>query len=127
MVKCAIALSFLAIPTGRFIYTYPTNVSLAVGCSTSGHQGLLTLTDLDSVNCDFKSSNNNLSLSVEECGYLCFDSQSETQETKASLPSDWPLSISRITNFVTDYSSKKTGIFKSIVPPTKIIVLLVDK
>ena len=64
-------------------------MSLAVGCS-SGHPGLLTLSDLDSVHCDFKPSSN-LSLTVEECGYLCFDSQSEMeQKNNASLPADWP-------------------------------------
>ena len=90
MVKCAIALSFLAIPTGRFIDTYPKNMSLAVGCPSGHHPGLITLSDLDSIDCDFKPSSN-LSLTVEECGYLCFDSQSEMeQETNASLPADWP-------------------------------------
>ena len=77
---------FLAIPTGRFIDAYPVNISLAVGCSFDG----LTLTDLDSINCDFKPSAN-LSLTVEECGYLCLDSQpGHFQETNASLPADWP-------------------------------------
>ena len=62
-----VAMLFLAIPTGRFIDAYPVNISLAVGCSFDG----LTLTDLDSINCDFKPSAN-LSLTVEECGYLCY-------------------------------------------------------
>ena len=81
-----VAMLFLAIPTGRFIDAYPVNISLAVGCSFDG----LTLTDLDSINCDFQPSAN-LSLTVEECGYLCLDSQpGHFQETNASLPADWP-------------------------------------
>ena len=82
-------LSFLAIPTGRFIDAYPVNISLAVGCGSSG----LTLLDLDSIDCDFKPSAN-LSLTAEECGYLCLDSEQQGQHlqgTNASLPADWPV------------------------------------
>jgi len=82
-------LSFLAIPTGRFIDSYPVNISLAVGCSSSG----LTLLDLDSIDCAFKPSSN-VSLTVEECGYLCLDSEQQGQHlqgTNASLPADWPI------------------------------------
>ena len=75
----AMALLFLLVPTGRFIDAYPTNISLAVGCSSAelnDFKGLLTLADLDSIDCDFKPpSDGNLSLTVEECGYLCLDSQ----------------------------------------------------
>ena len=77
--KCAIGLSFLAIPTGRFIDTYPINISLAVGCQSSP-DGNLILKDLDSVDCDFKPTNN-LSLTLEECGVICFDSKEEEKTT----------------------------------------------
>ena len=79
-------LLFLAVPMGRFINAYPVNISLAVGCSSDG----LTLTDLDSINCDFQPSAN-LSLKVEECGYLCLDSQSGYfHEINVSLSADHP-------------------------------------
>ena len=88
-----VGLLFLAIPTGRFIDAYPGNISLALGCSTSASTGglsLLTLKDLDSIDCDFKASVN-LSLTVEECGYLCPDSQTGyLQAVNESLPADWP-------------------------------------
>ena len=96
LLKTAIALLFLAIPTGRFIDAYPANMSLGVSCSSpSGFQGLFMLTDLDSIECDFKpSAANNLTLTVEECGYLCLDSQTDRlqqqQVIKESLPADWP-------------------------------------
>ena len=83
--KCAIGLSFLAIPTGRFIDTYPINISLAVGCQSSP-DGNLILKDLDSVDCDFKPTNN-LSLTLEECGVICFDSQEE--EKTSEYLADW--------------------------------------
>ena len=89
VVKSAVALLFLAIPTGRFIDTYPVNISLAVGCSpAAGHQGLLMLTDLDSFECDFIPSVN-LSLTVEECGYVCLDSQTD-HDGQEALSADWP-------------------------------------
>ena len=88
------ALLFLLVPTGRFIDAYPTNISLAVGCSSAelnDFKGLLTLADLDSIDCDFKPSHGNLSLTVEECGYLCLDSQTGySLSTNESLPADWP-------------------------------------
>ena len=81
-----VAMLFLVIPTGRFIDAYPNNISLAVGCTSDG----LTLLDLDSIDCEFKPSAN-LSLTIEECGYLCLDSQPDNlQEANVSLPADWP-------------------------------------
>ena len=94
MVKNGAILLFLIIPTGRFIDTYPSNISLAVGCrptAASDIRGFLTLTDLDSTRCDFKPLPN-LSLTMETCGYLCFDSQPVIEETLKSLPAHWPSS-----------------------------------
>jgi hypothetical protein len=68
-------LLFLAVPMGRLIEPYPINISLAVGCSPAiGYKGILTLKDLDSIDCDFNPSVE-LSLTVEECGYVCMESQ----------------------------------------------------
>ena len=89
LLKNGIALLFLVIPTGRFIDAYPANISMALSCSSpSGYQGLFMLTDLDSINCDFKPTAN-LSLKVDQCGYLCLDSQPQ-EMTDQSLPADWP-------------------------------------
>ena len=89
MIKSAVALLFLAIPTGRFIDTYPVNISLAVGCSPAeSHRGLLMLEDLDSIECDFNPSAN-LSLTVEQCGYVCLDSQTD-HDGREALAADWP-------------------------------------
>ena len=70
------ALPFLGIPTGRFIDSYPNDISMALGCSVAtGQKGIFTLKDLDSIDCDFikPSATNLLSLKVEECGYVCYD------------------------------------------------------
>ena len=87
MIKNGVILLYLTIPTARFMDFYPSNISLAVGCSATGSPQL-NLMDLDSTQCDFKPTPN-LSLSIEECGYLCLDSQA-VQETLKSLPADWP-------------------------------------
>ena len=86
----------LVIPTGRFIDAYPKNMSLSLGCSpaptaTGNNRGLFTLTDLDSIQCDFNPSAANLSLAVVECGYLCLDSQSTAaaEDSEDYLPADW--------------------------------------
>jgi hypothetical protein len=91
---------FLVIPTGRFIDAYPKNISLVLGCSSPSsavigltNRGLFTLTDLDSIQCDFNPSVN-LSLAVAECGYLCLDSQSTSaaEGSEDYLPADWSMS-----------------------------------
>ena len=101
------AMLFLVIPTGRFIDVYPKNISFALGClphqsaeEAYRHRGLLTLTDLDSIQCDFNPSVN-VSLTVSQCGYLCFDSQPiatasaslDLDSTNEDyLPTDWSFS-----------------------------------
>ena len=85
------ALLFLAIPTGRFVDKYPANLSLAFGCGGDGHA---LLTDLDSKSCGFQPlPAANLSLTVTECGYVCYDEihrWSRLENAKESLPADWP-------------------------------------
>ena len=85
------ALLFLAIPTGRFVDKYPANLSLAFGCGGDGHA---LLTDLDSKSCGFQPlPAANLSLTVTECGYVCYDEihqRSRLGDAKESLPADWP-------------------------------------
>ena len=95
LMAMANALLFLVIPTGRFIDKYPANLSMAVGCGGEG--GRLVLTDLDSKTCGFRNSvDGNLSLTVTECGYVCYDeihrkSQKLTKDDpSSSLPADWP-------------------------------------
>lgn len=92
LLAMANALLFLVVPTGRYVDKYPTNLSLAIGCDGTG---LVTLTDLDSENCTFKdSSSYNLTLRVNECGYVCMDhkksSSNGLEKSKSMLPPDWP-------------------------------------
>jgi hypothetical protein len=95
LLAMANALLFLVIPTGRFIEKYPANLSLAVGCGGEG--GRLVLTDLDSKTCGFRNSvDGNLSLTVTECGYVCYDDihqksrLKQDEDQSSSLPADWP-------------------------------------
>ena len=97
------ALLFLAVPMGRLIETYPTNISFAVGCSpAAGYRGIFTLTDLDSIDCDFSPSTE-LSLTVQDCGYVCMDTQQvdddvSYQETIVSLSADQQLQNNKLRN-----------------------------
>ena len=80
------ALLFLVIPQGRFIDTYPANVSFSLGCGAAG----LVLSDLDSKNCDLTSGQLS-SLTVTQCGYVCHDHRDvEMDSAPLFLPADWP-------------------------------------
>ena len=91
----ATALLFLVIPTGRIVVTYPSDLSMALACSVaSGQQGILTLKDLDSIECQFEPSDNNLlSLKVEDCGYICDHSSAtlgqESNKTTTTTPAHY--------------------------------------
>ncbi len=91
LLAMANALLFLVIPTGRFVDKYPVNLSLAVGCSDENGHALLT--DLDSKTCGFQPAAGaaNLSLTVSQCGYICYDEiHQRSRDAKESLPADWP-------------------------------------
>lgn len=77
LLKAAVALSFLAIPQGRLIDEYSDMISLALGCNSDGN---LILQDLDSIQCDFRPSVS-LNLTVEECGIICYDSDTQFMDS----------------------------------------------
>ena len=95
------SLLVLAIPTGRYDDTYPTRLSLALGCNppdgAGGGSDRLFLTDLDSKVCGFHPPPppEGLDMNVTECGYVCYDhlhrmGQLADENVTASLPADWP-------------------------------------
>lgn len=87
-----IALLFLTVPAGKAWHFYPENITFALGCSDSKSDYLnsatLTLTDLDSNPCHVQSNwirenLNNISVALEECGYVCYDQPSDVIRSEA--------------------------------------------
>ncbi|XP_046451303.1 uncharacterized protein LOC124199517 isoform X3 [Daphnia pulex] len=74
------SLMFLFVPVGRISVDYPTNISMSLGCVDEN--SALTLTDLDLHPCNLKLGPNlengvfiNVSVTLEECGSVCFHSE----------------------------------------------------
>lgn len=89
-----VGLLFLTVPPSKVWHPYPENLTFALGCTDTNplhlNSATLALADLDSNPCHVHSEMireklNNMSVALEECGYICYDNNRPSDVSNAEL------------------------------------------